>query len=326
MSAAMEPAYLSRRKVNDMEDVNITENPLKVGGYAIPREGPGSTIKVYLARISSKEQVADILGASEYNRKLRTSHINHLRAMMERGTWSDAIANISFDWYGKLINGHHTLNAMLTCDPQKFKPIVLNVLTGLPPESYGKSNNVTKTTTVDLLGAKGVTISQHDLAAAGRMVHAYQKGRLGKMAHVAGGGFDFSFPEDVAETVTDNPGLSDHITVPTFVRKSRVPCSAYQAAKYLIIRDNHEKGPEFFKQLSDGLGYTAGSPVRALREKIINCTTDRVRGPLAMAWIFKAWNAFAKNQEMRSLTFRTATKVDGRIKGGEEFPELEVGY
>lgn len=301
---------------------------LSINGRVITDEGPGAKLAVFLATVQTKEQAAAILETSEYNRKLRKGHIAHLKRMLEEGRWSDGVANISFDWKGHLINGHHTLNALLIMDAAKFKPVIVTVLVGLPPDAYGKSNNVTKTTSVDLLGAEGFNLNQNDISAAGRLLYSYIHGILADSVHIKSGkSFTPIHPEDVVSCVKDHPGLQDNLFVPAFIRKSRLSNSAYYVSHYLIIRDNPIKGPKFFTQLEEGLGYSAGSPVRALREKIINISRDEdIRGGLAVAWIFKAWNAFARGESMERLVFKRATKVDGALKGGEEFPVLEVGY
>jgi hypothetical protein len=78
----------------------------------------------------------------------------------------------------------------------------------------------------------------------------------------------------------------------------------------LFHRADHVKAKEFFDGLNDGIGLTADSPVRNLRDRLINANAAKLKAHLLsnreiVGIVVKAWNAFMTNTPVKSLRFST---------------------
>jgi hypothetical protein len=197
------------------------------------------------------------------------------------------------------------LNSFIAIDPIKLKPIQFTVVTGVDPEAWGRPNNVSPTSSGDLLFKLGIEKYRREIAASARLIVAWERGALGKMLHSDGSGFIQIWPEEIEDAVRRHPALTDiRVPISKDLVGSRLPKSAYYAAQYLICKISPIAGERFFQELHDGLGYTAGSPIKALRDRIISVgQKESVRAALVLAWIVKAWNAYVEKKPLKIIRF-----------------------
>jgi hypothetical protein len=87
----------------------------------------------------------------------------------------------------------------------------------------------------------------------------------------------------------------------------------YGLSYYMLSKVDADDAEQFFRHLIDGQGLLAGSPIYALRTKLIKDPPDRASRSVRheLFYFIKAWNAYRRNQSIVVL----------RWARGEDYPE-----
>jgi hypothetical protein len=274
-----------------------------VGGKEITAHGPGSERDFFGARVC-REEAASLLARSSYNRDLRRARLAEFRDLMNAGKWDPFVAEIDFDWNGNLINGHHTLNALLL---SRLEHIDVKVTFGNDPKSYIHIDRNSSKSIKDVLGERKYGHAAV-LGGVGRVLHAWDVGLLARLYE---GEVRI---DDAMAAIERHPGIVDYLTVPDFMRAKPFPKPVYRALRYIICSANPSAGPRFFNELAEGLGATLDAPPRRLREQINNQDRRiRLGNPEAAAWILVAWNAFAEGRSLQRIRFERRQKFPALV-------------
>lgn len=233
-------------------------------------------------------------------RKLSPAKIADYKRQMLEGHWRLTGEAIIFTTDGHLGNGQHRLHACV----QAGVSFITDVRTGMAPEATDVMDTGLKRRNSDVLRHHGETNVNH-MAAALRHLWCWENGHYG-----FGTSID---PLTATELLAAHPGMRDSINtgqrVHSHLHKGAV--SIFALSHYLLRqRSLSEMVDRFFYELDTGAGLSLGSPVLALRNRLIGA--DKLSIADMLAFIIKAWNAWSTGKPLQVL----------RMMPDETFPQI----
>lgn len=241
------------------------------------------------------------------NRPILPARLRRYSKAMREGRHQRGVVVISFDTNGNLLNGQHTLQAMVETDTT----LKLFVRHDVPPEAFVHMDTGAVRGGKDVLGIAGYSNSKNLAPAARYASHilAVDEGRMGY-----GSIGKVHMPNDkLLEWVGAHQGIEESTALLTSRAAQTIcsPPSLFRALHWFLSRVEHNDAADFFERLASGLGAIEGDPVHALREALL---AERARSSKLGArppwyWVavtIKAWNAFREGKEVHRLGFRTA--------------------
>lgn len=254
----------------------------------------------------------------ENNRTLMPAVVSKYAQLMEVGQWDintgDTI-KISDD--GFVLDGQHRLQAVI----KSGVTIYSFVAYGLSQDSFRNIDIGRSRRTSDALHFSGIPAPKV-VAAAVQLYHSLKNGtHLGVMRtpsapgrEHAGGGSTFCGSAGAAgrlssldiEKIYFANRERWHKYANTYLRKGRVvDTSSNIAGMWAYLADiNENDADEFFARLVEGDSLSAGSPILALRERLIAAKTTKV-GYLSSserrAVYVSAWNAYRRGKAQNSI-------------------------
>ena len=254
----------------------------------------------------------------EGQRKPKESHIHNLAARMNCGRWMDTGQPIVFDYYDRLINGQHTLLAVV----ESGVTIVATVIWGKDPIAYLHMDEITAVRrAADYLvqfsrGSKAVTAYRWMLDFQKCNLRTSEDGKDFRgfvgIGHWSGTHWDAD-REAVLAWCFEHEDALEHITGIVAQKEARpvMPPLGLVGGFYLwVYLDSPRLADNFFGRLIDGLDLTRGDPVHTLRTRLLEL---KARAAKKMgtsipyyeyaALLIKAWNAFVEGKKLKTLTF-----------------------
>lgn len=256
------------------------------------------------------------------NRKIKKEQISVLSDVMSRNLWDDNVSKINFSLTGELSDGQNRLYGCVRSGCT-FRCLVT---WGLQREAQLVTDRRGSRSLADdlqIAGYKNAT----NLAATIRVSYMLQEG----------------IP--VAQIINTNrtSQASDQILYNYFanhqdenIEKEKLISRVYQSIRELNIsrkimaplvlefdRISSEDAEAFWKQLASGIARFENDPIIVLRKRLIEDTkskTSKIPNVVKSAFIIKAWNAYMRGEQIKTLWFRT---------GGanpEQFPEIYNPY
>lgn len=241
----------------------------------------------------------------DYQRNLAETVVIRYMNDMNEGFWIPGSQLIAFDGKGNLINGQHVLSAFARSELKKLD-VIWEI--NKHPHAYTAFDTNRKRTASDTLKWNGVD-RPGEMQRAATALWQYETGCFAGKSYR---GFRSKFPSasQVQQTVKTHPGLEQHLWKNPF-RGKELSVGALDAGSYILSCLSEKHARDFYDRLIEGVRIPSRDhPVAALRRAFMNLE-DRQRNGDTLAFIFKAWNAFIRGEE-----------VTGRLlRKDEAFPE-----
>lgn len=254
------------------------------------------------------DRAQEILESSNsMNRPLNMKHVRYLATEMRNGRWKNNGDTICFDKNHILLDGQHRLKALILAEVTLKFLVVQDLATEtFATKDCGRSRGPADT--LAIRGEKNYTT----LASAVVWLDKYEYGRMTDTQTR----YSPARVVDLVQYYGDE--LKESIVFTTNLKINRMMAPALVAALHVVFKMiNSDQADEFFQRLFTGHGLDQGSPILALREKLI---ADRVSRKVKMhkyfiaALTIKAWNLF--RQGRKSVFLRLSDKELTRA----EFP------
>ena len=308
MSIIETTAGIGLAKINEQQ----YELQQKFPGAVRPVHIPQSQDVIYPQPITSIEiwspEDADfsLTYCAKENNRNRTNLVSESRVQqyktdMDEEEWGDLVVMLVFDKYGMMLNGHHTLMAQKRSNT--FQMYV--VLRGQETENY-KHIDIHKTRgNPELL--KGLSTRRPLACAIGRRISIYTN--ILDKSHFGGAlkGNSYS-TSTISLNFTENhlEKINQAVNVVNTTRCTRIQLipSVAGTCYYLFHQIDAEQCDIFFESAFSGLNLTEGSPIVALRQRLLNQTRQKkLDEQNQFALMFKAWNMFIAGRKIPANKF-----------------------
>lgn len=245
------------------------------------------------------------LAATGPNRPLHQPTVDRYAADMRAGRWYLNGDRVRFDAAGALRDGRHRLTAVV----QSGAAVPMEVARGLSEEAVQTVDTGRSRSFADALHIENVA-NARTLAAVARWLWRYDGGAmLGRTRNPS--------HAELREVVARYPGVHDAIR--EVQRSKEFQPHAVLAFVYTVARAHMpRKAAQWLEALQEGENLTRTHPVWHLRRKLggRQALSAPLRPVEAAALAAKAWNAFAANEELASLTWAETGRA------AEAFPTI----
>jgi hypothetical protein len=253
---------------------------------------------------------AEMLRMNVGNRKVDTRKVSKYAQLISDGKWKDNGQTIGFDDELRLMNGQHRLMACI----EAGIPFKTRIAWGVDPNSFdtidvGKARS---TGQVLLLAGEKNTLQ---LSSVLRMVIREE---MGYEDVTSQGKKDYVESIDIVEALRRHPEARASVDrcVSQKGLSAIMPVSVSGYLHYRVFASCASKIEEFLNRLSDGIDLSKTSPMRLLRERMLQYRGDASRRPtqaMTLALTVKAWNAHSRGLPMQLLRW---------MPEGEPFPKI----
>ncbi len=231
------------------------------------------------------------------NRQLRMRMVNRYAREMVAGKWLLNGESIKVSHEGKLIDGQHRLNAVI----QSGCSVQMMVVRGVDSAAF-----LTLDTGVSRNYHDASTIAGRDwLPETGSIARwwiKYERGVSTNLARIA------PSHQELDEIIHQHPGIPDSSRFIKTLKVVQNKCGAgvqgfvhaFGSEKY-----DREMADSFMQDLNDGADLPKGSPIYALRVRLIDYAERKPEGAHILALTIKAWNAWINGETMQTVVWRT---------------------
>lgn len=230
------------------------------------------------------------------NRKLSTRVASRYARIMRLGQWRLNGETLKFDAGGNLIDGQHRLRGVELAG----MPVEMCVIRGLAPEAFKTIDGGKARTAGDCLY---VLKYAHPLAlaAAGRMLYAYERGWGTIRSNTVTN-------DELIEIIGRHPGLvvRGHEFMKRPLYTPLIPNSVGMFAYYVTSRVAAVRARQFFEELATGK-YSKPAVThapRVLRETLEQRSAEILKpsSSTKLAWVVQAWNCHVGREPLRRLS------------------------
>lgn len=245
------------------------------------------------------------LAANTRNRDVRDPVVRAYARDMVAGRWYPAVGVIAFDPGGVLLNGQHTLLAVIEASRAAGRDIFVSVIVvrGQDQAAQDVMDTGSKRRFGDQLAIRD---EPNSTVLAGAIRIAYVMSTFGAEFPSADKSLSPTH-EELFDWLVAHPEIRHHITLETGLREIRFPPAQAAALRYLMTeKAGKVEADAFWHKVSQGDGLSVGDPVYALRRSLINdLTASRKMSRVDRLVItIKAWNATRRGQRVKVLMFR----------------------
>lgn len=233
-----------------------------------------------------------LLTRNPTNRRITEGTLADYTRDMRNGRWELNGETLKIAEDGTLIDGQHRLLACVAAD----LPFKTYIAYSVEKSTFDTIDIGRKRTNGDMLSMDGVA-NATATAAAIRWVNAYKTNK-GSPNNIT------LSSRDIREKYAEDPQAFDYATTRGRTAVSGLAPPAIGAAMfYLMGKKSISQTEHFFEALHTGAGLSGGSPILALRNRLLNSKSGRARLlPLEVAIIMtRAWNAFRNNTALAVL-------------------------
>jgi hypothetical protein len=258
------------------------------------------------------DMAASLLGTMRGNRTLRKKVVERYAREMMTGKWLLNGESIKIAQSGRLVDGQHRLNAVIMAK----KPVQMHIVRGIDEEGV-----ITLDTGVGRSFADwGVIGGRSYASAVGPVARWWYKYESGSPT------VNYQPSHQELEVVSlAHPPSTDSTAFVLGHKVLRARCitsvqafvHAYASEKY-----DRELADLFMDELESGAGLREGSPVLALRRRLVDDSGPsgrRADSTHVLAWTIKAWNAWLAGETMKRINW----SPQGVGSGVESFPRFE---
>jgi hypothetical protein len=263
------------------------------------------------------EQAAKMLERSVKNRKLSIGRVHHYANEMREGNWMLNGDSIRFDFNGVLTDGQHRLHAIIKANVS----VEMIAITGLNPEVFKNIDTGKNRSGGDVISIITDKTNQHASFASSLITKILEYQKRNTFDTFAKKGITKIFSNKAVNSSITN----DHIVEYYRNNKTEVDevvsfCLHYEKKSRKILslgplififwrlrKINILEAERFFISLVTGENLSGINPIYHLREKLMAIKASETKPPTwhYPALIYKAWNAFRRNQEMKVLVIRS---------------------
>lgn len=249
---------------------------------------------------------ASLIASNPNNRPVAESRVRTLAAIMRAGKWEQNGETIIISQSGKLLDGQHRLQGLI----EYGRPIEFMVATGVPDAAF---------TTIDTGQSRGNGVIMGLAGIKNPYVSAAAAGILWRMFHSLSV-FQRIPPNYAIQVIQRYPSMEKWASGCSGVGVAMVMSPSPLTAALVYLEDI-AKRPVLAQQLWDGLttgaGLNEGSPILALRNRIINMRAKKQKIHLAASWN-AVCSAISALEGGRTLAKIRAPATHGKI----ETPDL----
>jgi len=250
---------------------------------------------------------SSILKKNPNNRKLSNNHVRFLAKQMTDGLWKFDGQPIRLDRYGRLLDGQHRLNAIVTSNTKQEFLIV----TGLHEDTFKTMDTGKNRSAGDVLSIEGYKY-HNELSFIAKFIINFDNG---SRAQAGNGRISNS---EVLSWVEKNPTLESVLRQAESFKDSfsNVLTRSFISSLILLFnRYNVIQSEDFMRRLCTGLDLEPNSPIFILRKKLIADKISKSTLPRTekLALIIKAWNFYRLDKKIKVLRWD---------KEKEDFPTI----
>lgn len=253
------------------------------------------------------------LGANHGNRNQRKNAIAAYARDIRHGSWLFTGESIKFDWNGRMIDGQHRCEAVVSTGV----PIRSLVVRGLDPRVQSVLDTNARRTAADALRFAGVDADAKSIAAVARVARAFESGGL-RFATDSLGGQNVLTNTEVLAWANANPDVASAVA---FASRVARPIGSTPAgigfAVLLLMRLDPEATIEFFSSAAELRTRGNGDPRKAMLDAFSNIRDRARRAPTqaeSLSIVFRSWNSWRQGKRL-SIIRSTSSDGHGGITG-----------
>jgi hypothetical protein len=273
-----------------------------------PPAGPanaGSTTLSTVVELITPHLAEQYLEGISHQRNIHDWRVELYATKMLAGEWKLTSQGISFDTNGVLRNGQHRLWAVILSGCSVY----MSVTRGEDTEAFHVIDVGATRTPGDIFSIYGESHSNL-LAAAAKWQFRYQQGPL----TLSSNGKYKPSHKQLYDIVSEHPGLREAIHRSGAISIGSglwlLPPSLMTFLYYQFALRDEEAADEFFAGLNKGAELADDSPVRKLRETIINRKTRNIKTTSThlAAITIKTWNNVRAGQYRQTIVWHDNEK------------------
>lgn len=238
----------------------------------------------------------------ELQRRVNKKTLRKYERIVQAGKWRYDGHPIIFDWNGFLLDGQHRCLAVINTGVPIDK---VDVTYGIDPDAYKTMDSGIPRGTDAVFRQYGEK-NCSALANAVNLCHQYFSGIFNYGGHSLSN-------EEACEYIELHPKLRDSFDKVKSV-KPILSFGIAGALHYIFSQKDSLLADDFFQKLSDGADLRATSPIKVLRDQLIENKGRRhgkMRRPLTINIIIKCWNdCRANNQRIRAYSWRNSKATE----------------
>lgn len=237
------------------------------------------------------------------NRNVRPSRVARYAADMRAGRWQQNGDTFKFDTTGRLIDGQHRCHAII----ESGKSMTAFVVQGLPAEAAQTIDAGAHRSPADALFFAGEQRHHSkDVAAALNTWHQWTNGVLDDCRAQPAGNWKLSNAA-VVEAWEAHPEVARAgvEAKALYQRGLRVPVGAIAVALLELRALDFDVANDFFDRIVELRTSGKGDPIHTFISRLQDESSlgRRVLPSTALYMLFRAWNAFVRNERLHKMQF-----------------------
>lgn len=212
------------------------------------------------AKYISPQMAEELLATTDHNRNVSHARVLTLANLMRSARWQMNGETVIVSQSGKLLDGQHRMFAII----EYGSPVQMLIATGAPDDSFETIDTGRARTAADIAGMQGVANPKIMAAAAGMIWRLFYRTTINEPCS----------PQTVLDVIERFPALTKWCVYVANTKGARgiLPGGSLLAA--LCYLEDIAKKPRlaerFFEGISKGADLTEGSPILALRNRVMN--------------------------------------------------------
>lgn len=260
-------------------------------------------VTVTIEKISPKQADVYLLKTNK-QRQFQRSHVITLSRQMSQEMWHDHVVFIMFDWNDDLMNGQHTLRAIVHSGTTQ----VCVVIRGMDPEAFHVLDTGMKRTYKDALHIAGFT----QVALYGGLANKVIQWE--RMIYLGGKKRTALVPtnEEIvrycqANTKEMAESINYYLQVKTKLKQEQLMSGGLFIFLYHMFKEsNKSQAFDFMDRILSGKDVTKVpkyQPVNKLRTRLIQNAKDdaKLAQQIIVLMTVGAWNAYRQNKKLHTL-------------------------
>ncbi len=248
-----------------------------------------------------------LLTKNSHNRPLNKGNASKIALAMTNNEWQYDGTPISFDKYGKLLNGQHRLTGVVLSG----KSIIFKITSGFSPSIFTTMDVGKVRTGSDVLAIAGID-NYKLMAQTANFVYQFQRGSVSVNAsktsrNALRPNITLSHSQ-LLDFVGVNPSLKESVKFQMKQKKTQggslLPNYVVSGLHFLFSEKNNQQADEFLTSVLTGENLTSTQSMFHLRNRLVNSKFDK-RNRLQHNEIVKltvwAWNKFRTNARVKTL-------------------------
>lgn len=256
----------------------------------------------YERMIITPELAAEWLRRNTHNRRVEPDRYKEMARDITNGRWYENGNAVRFDWNNVLVDGQHTLNAIVFAG----RPITHLVVRNLDPASQDTMDSGRKRTAGDMWALAGYQHTNNLASAINRLWRWDNGDRFltGSRGPTRG---------EQRQYLDANPSVMRSVERGVYIRGHFRPITPTNAAvsHFLCSRVDTDTAVWFFQRLADGEDLKTGDPIKALRRRLTNDAMDKVKSSPGrdLTYVISAWNAHREGRPLQNVLHNSGSPI-----------------